>query len=308
MPAVRESVVPAPLRKCFRRLLRGTVAVCPGRVNRLIARLPYSRFHRLIPQLLSGYEVIRWRGLRVRVNPAEGHGFYHYLWGNINAAEIEAVIDRCRQCRAAVFADVGANQGLFALAVARACPDLQVEAFEPDGANCLLFRENLALNPDLQGRVRLHEVAVSDVDGRVRFQAGWDGGTGSSEVGRVLQPSERASGGRELVSVRLDRFFQAAPTVLKIDVEGHELHVLRGMKGWLAAPRALLLEIHASPANPDWQAVSKAEVAAVLRPFGYRFSALIDGAWQPADEVARWPDYGNVLADLPGGPQESPSS
>lgn len=50
-----------------------------GPLRRAAERVPFSRFHRLASWLFWGREAIRWRGVRVIVNPGEVHGYYAYF-------------------------------------------------------------------------------------------------------------------------------------------------------------------------------------------------------------------------------------
>ena len=65
----------------------------------------------------------------------------------------------------AVVVDAGANIGLFAIRVARACPHARIVAIEPAPATCALLRHNLA-EQRLAG-VTVHEVALGARPGRV---------------------------------------------------------------------------------------------------------------------------------------------
>jgi FkbM family methyltransferase len=139
------------------------------------------------------------------------------------------------------FVDVGAFIGLHTIAVGLRLRGLgQVIAFEPDSTNCSLLREHIKLN-GLEGKVDLHQAAVSDKDGHSPFLA-----DGSSEARLVLPGRSDATVidvvtlDGALVGKRVD--------ILKIDVEGYEEMVLRGATKLLRAPelkpRAIFIEVH----------------------------------------------------------------
>ncbi len=138
-----------------------------------------------------------------------------------------------------VVADVGANIGLFTIALARRVPPGGVvHAFEPDPENFRRLSRHCALNA-VKDQVRLHRAAVGDRDGRISFS----GGHGlESHIGG-------GPGSEEVDCVSLDSVFSSQPVdVLKIDVEGFEEGVLRGGKRLLIdesrAPRFLYIEVH----------------------------------------------------------------
>jgi FkbM family methyltransferase len=122
------------------------------------------------------------------------------------------------------FVDIGANVGYFSLLAAqRVGPQGRVYSLEPNPAALGKLRTNFALNPALHAEIVA--AAVSDRTGEVRLVQPdpWNlGGTRIDERGSVVA---RCAPLPELVPALLGH-----PTQLvKIDVEGHEPAVLRGI-------------------------------------------------------------------------------
>jgi FkbM family methyltransferase len=152
----------------------------------------------------------------------------------------------------AVVFDVGAHAGYFSLLFSRrvGAPGV-VHAFEPVPQTAARLRRNLALNPALGEKIEVHEVALSDRDGRVRMNVAGAANTGASHVVPVVEvddPDRRAAGVAETVEVECragDSIWRelGRPEVslVKIDVEGHELHVIRGLREVLSAHRCTVL-------------------------------------------------------------------
>lgn len=111
-----------------------------------------------------------------------------------------------------VFLDIGANIGTITVAMAKTVK--KVYAFEPIPDNLALLNENVRLNN--LTNVEVHPVALGSKFGKVSME------TDSGESGGF---SIRGEGDIELVT--LDSV-HTAPTFMKIDVEGHELEVLKG--------------------------------------------------------------------------------
>lgn len=144
--------------------------------------------------------------------------------------ELKIMLDACRRRRPQLFLDVGANIGLYSCVLARNNAVPRVVAFEPDRDN----RAHMAMNVELNGladRIELHEVAVGAARGTAHLVPSAAANRGMSH----LTERETAGGyGVPVVSlddtVRLD----GATIVIKIDVEGHELEVLKGAAQLLA--------------------------------------------------------------------------
>jgi FkbM family methyltransferase len=138
--------------------------------------------------------------------------------------------------------DIGANVGIYTVLMAKAATSGHVVAFEPSAPPLALLRENLARND--VGNVAVVEAGVSDHEGSaVLFQRS-DTAGGSS--------LEQSDGPFSPVQVRLvtgDGFVQAGgapPSVIKIDVEGHEPSVIAGCWNLIKQHKPLIiLEVNA---------------------------------------------------------------
>lgn len=118
-----------------------------------------------------------------------------------------------------VFVDVGANVGSFTILAA----DLgaKVIAVEPIPQTYENLVGNIRLNK-MEAQVKAHCVGVSNKRGVLRFT------TNQDTINHVLAEGEDGPA-QEVEVVTLDALLDgAAPTVIKIDVEGHELPVLLG--------------------------------------------------------------------------------
>lgn len=163
--------------------------------------------------------------------------------------------------------DVGAHVGNHALYLAIVC-GLEVHAWEADPVRVRQLRENLELNAErfrvLPDRVVVYPYAAGAEDGRGRWREGRYNqlvlGEGPLEVRR---PDDHPV--RDL-------------SLVKIDVEGHEPEVLRGLEEHLRRWRPLVYaEAHDGEAH-DRQ-------AEVLEPLGYRMTERSRPANAPME---RW--------------------
>ena len=134
-----------------------------------------------------------------------------------------------------IFWDVGAHKGFVTLAASGMVgPGGRVVAVEPSRTNLRFLKRHVRWND--ARNVSVVAVALSDAPGEAAF-----GGTGSSIAFRLGEGPETVEVAtvRRLVEGGLPR-----PHVLKIDVEGAEAAVLRGMGPLLGGDQALLISTH----------------------------------------------------------------
>jgi FkbM family methyltransferase len=196
-----------------------------------------------------------------------------FVKGGFESREIETLTRYAEEAGCRAFVDVGAHFGLFTITIARQPWCQRVYAFEPDPRNFAQLMANVFLN-NLSDKVAAYPLALSDQDGRARFQLGrerhkTDFGKFNSGMS-ALAASEKPCAPEHTVMVetrKLDELLKLNDEAVaaKIDVEGHELEVLRGMRRLLEQNRCVLL-VEAFPA-------SRGAVFAYLNRLGYKVAA-----------------------------------
>lgn len=139
----------------------------------------------------------------------------------------------------ATVVDVGANLGYFTLLLAELVgPEGHVHAFEPNPAIAARLRKSVAVN-GFGGRATVHQLALGDHHGL----AGFEIAPGEPGGGHVVDHRE----GMDSVPVsRLDGM-EIIPDFIKIDAEGAEAAVWRGLAGILALRRPLTVFLEFVP-------------------------------------------------------------
>lgn len=177
-------------------------------------------------------------------------------------AEIAALTGAIRPGETA--ADVGANKGSYLPWLARAARPGAVVAFEPQPA--LAAYLSRACRAAGLSNVTVEAAGVSDRCGALTLHVPGDG---RPSPGASFEPAVAAlSAGRDATVpvVSLDAYFRDAPSriaAIKIDVEGHELAVLRGAADVLAKHGPLVVfECEARHAGADGLAAALAFFAA----------------------------------------------
>jgi len=143
--------------------------------------------------------------------------------------------------------DVGANIGAYALPWAACHPDVTLHCFEPHPLVRARLTRNVALNR-LADRVKVHAEALSDRDGEATLYAvrGDEDNQGLSTLNSGIVDPGRA----DPITVplrQIDDVFgveEGKISLVKIDVQGHELEVLRGGTATLARHRPVLIFEH----------------------------------------------------------------
>lgn len=138
-----------------------------------------------------------------------------------------------------VVVDIGANLGSHAICLAHHVGvHGAVHAFEPHPVTFRRLQQNAQLNrlPQLQ----IYNVALGDTEGMVQLTS-----FPSDDLNRVVSRSESEVETVPVPLEPLDSFelFQRPISVLKVDVEGYELFVLRGARQTLKQTAFLYFEV-----------------------------------------------------------------
>lgn len=189
-----------------------------------------------------------------------------------------------------VFVDVGAHIGFFSLLAAKSMPRGIIHSFEIDPHNYKRLTRNLAANH--LSNVRAHRVGISDREGTSAYVKGGDAFGAGNRLGRSRRRFWNSFINR-VSTTTLDRYFadKPPPDVVKIDVQGAELAVLRGMTDLLSLPSLkLYVEVHPGAMRAGYGADPN-DVPQLLRSHGLdiflipEFRAGEMPALQPFDEA-----------------------
>ncbi|HVW15740.1 MAG TPA: FkbM family methyltransferase [Mucilaginibacter sp.] len=140
------------------------------------------------------------------------------------------------------FFDVGANVGSYTLLASGYCGAKTI-AFEPADTTFELLSKNVELNR-LSGVVTPVNAAVGASEGTIAFTSGED--TTNHAVAEGELPQNKVI---HIQVVTVDKMAHSAvPALMKIDVEGYETEVLKGMTHVLDNPalKAIIIELNGS--------------------------------------------------------------
>jgi FkbM family methyltransferase len=193
-----------------------------------------------------------------------------------------------------VMVDVGANIGYHSLYAARRVgPEGRVYAVEADRTNLELLRRNIAENR-LGKVVEVLPVAAGAEHRLRRFQRRGDSG----HHGFYAHPTEETVEEVEVEEVPLDDLLSGPVDVVKVDVEGAEGEVLRGLGQVLAkSPGATLILEWNPPLAAGGQDLE--ELPRELQAQGYSFTLIDESPVEPLPDRAYSPQPPFQATDLP---------
>lgn len=199
-----------------------------------------------------------------------------------------------------IYLDVGANIGLFTLIAAhRVGNDGHVYALEPTSTSFQRLLTNIRLNRF--SNVSPFQIALSDAPGQVSMLVSLDGYDGRNSL---TSPTAGEKFTSEMVSaLTLDQFVHDQHldnkiTMIKIDVEGWETHVLAGGQGVLSAADAPILQIEFAEEARASAGSTSDELYRSLTSLGYQlFSFEAEaGALAPVSQSQVKNAHLNVIA------------
>jgi FkbM family methyltransferase len=211
-----------------------------------------------------------------------------------NSSEAKMILGLSSNCP--LFVDIGANVGVWTLALAAAHPNAHVYCLEPAPDTFNVLRNNIALNR--LRNISAAQLAVSDSGGVLTFQVSEQ----DSIFNRLAPTKETAQDLHrsrftkshiiEVKCIRLDDFCREQSIdrigFLKIDVEGAELGVLKGAEYLLRKRAVDLIWIEVEPENLREMGDSIDDLAAFIKNVGYTFHFLQpDGSPGPPMNIRR---------------------
>lgn len=178
-----------------------------------------------------------------------------------------------------VFVDIGASLGQYSRKISQIINNGFIIAIEPDPIRFGELEKNCKeWQIGSTNKIEALHSVISDVDGEINFYS-----TGSNVSGGLFSrdlnylPEEFREGIKwkeiQVKTYRLDTLFKSVfkelkPDLIKIDVEGSELRVLRGCDNILSeGTSSFLIEIHGW-ADPEGQK-NPSEIFSLMKSFGY---------------------------------------
>jgi hypothetical protein len=182
-----------------------------------------------------------------------------------------------------VFADIGANVGFYSIIISNT-KKIKSFSFEPVPSTFKKLQQNIELNK-LQGLVIAKNIAIGSSFGNVKMSANLDT-VNHVKLSNQNNEEDVIVEVHPLDSILLD---YGIPSLIKIDVEGFETEVIRGMKNILASTtlKAIIIELNGSGGRYGFDE-------------GFIHQTLLDNSFKPYEynpftrEVKEIESFGNT--------------
>jgi FkbM family methyltransferase len=177
-----------------------------------------------------------------------------------------------------IFFDVGANVGyLSAIAAGLVGTGGQVHAFEPASEHFVRLARLAQLNP--KHTVVANACAAGEADAAATIYVTYESGQ-STLVDSYKRPEEIARS-REVPVVRLDSYIEQAGiddvALIKIDVEGYELPVLKGLERYFRTGRRPAIICEVAPRAYPLLGNTISDLSQYISSLGYSAFDVADG-------------------------------
>lgn len=243
--------------------------------------------------------VISLNGCPVKVNPDDLVGWHFAIIKSFDPEVAEVLEKACNLGEEEVFWDVGANKGACFSYLASRVPSLRVVAIEPQSSLEEINRWNL--ESVCADRHEYFRVGIGETEAELNLVIP------ESNLGRASLHIHDINPGDEHELIKIKTAAQIAqaslfgwPTIVKIDVEGHEPQVFRSLEPCLESKRCKVIVFE----NHNTEADAFRSIQAITSAHGYDIHGVAKSPWSTRlisteKQLGGVTDYAAIRRDLP---------
>lgn len=250
-------------------------------------RVGLRAFRAVLSALPPEVETELFPGIHMTLNLRDSTQAATYWQGERFESPTSQIFTRWVGQGGAMFFDIGSNYGFFSYCLLSKFPELGVNAFEPNPKTFALVQSIKERNH--LDRMRVWNMGLGDQEARLTLHPG-ETDSGHSTFGQHPELTA-ALGEIQVLPFDVWRARQNLPLpaqprwIAKIDVEGFELNVLRGMTEALSARAFLGLSVEINENTLKFCGASGEEIFALLNQHGYRLMDRQVGAGAPIENA-----------------------
>lgn len=233
-------------------------------------------------------EIVLRDGLRLTIHPDSRYAFEYFCFHSPEMVrELDCFMEKTKDRMRLL--DVGALHGIFSLVFARR--DENRRAVAVDASPLAFGRLLYNIHRQPWENITPVECAFSDRSGVLKMHYEWEHAVSA----QIDDPEQKALSVEMVTGDAWCQANQFSPDTIKIDVEGHELRVIRGLSETFARCRPLLfLELHPTRIVRDGDSLEA--IAELLGGWGYTAAHVNGTPLQLADLVRLTEDTRLVLS------------
>ena len=222
----------------------------------IIKRLYSSLSTRIFKLIKKKYFLLQFKGIKFSLDINEPIDKSIILFNYYENNQINTSIKLISKYNASIYFDIGANCGIYSLILAEKFNNLKIYSFEPIKLSYNKFVYNISINKDKKNiqNIKLYNFGLSNKNTNLKMKALIKnnyiqlGGFGVlnkyDDLKNNFLSNANFKKGDDLFK------FQNKIIFLKIDVEGHEFHVLEGFQN-LFKKNKIILQIEILPKNQN---------------------------------------------------------
>ena len=208
-------------------------------INKIFTSLPILK--RLYPSILTSFFIltnkniftIKFKNIFMKINildPIDKEIFFKNAY---EENQMKILMDNIKDSKNPIFLDIGANKGIYSLTLAKKFKGLKIYAYEPVLSTFKNFLYNIFLNK-LTNRIKTFNFGLSDTAGvkkmvSIKRKNYIQSGGYSFKINKSLQKDNIIENYNTKIGDKILNF-ENKKLFIKIDVEGYELNVLKGIR------------------------------------------------------------------------------
>ena len=218
--------------------------------NKIITTIPILK--RLYPSILSSLLIyikknifiIKFKKIYIKIDIKDPIDKEIFFKNSYEDQQIQFLIDNIKDYKRPIFIDIGANKGIYSLLLAKKFKNLKIYGFEPVTSTFNRFVYNIFLN-NLKKKIKTYNFGISNSSGNKKMIAlkrknyiqsgGYSFQINKKKIFKDnVTEYYKTKIGDEIIKFKRKNLF------IKIDVEGYEEKVLKGLKRLLRDNRVFI--------------------------------------------------------------------